>query len=224
MPKVSDKYTTDKRNFILECTGEILKEKPLYLVTMRDIIKKAGFSHGIIYHYYANLDEIYVGFINKHTTQFHLDQRIDALLCSEKAEKDILSECFMAMGEYIEELLKSVVGKTFFELTVLCSYDFEKRASIFPKLRFKQDLEYAQQKIVDYILSNVDKGVFSPQIPVRSIILFVSSFIDGLAQSMAINTIESNNDNSEQTSDIHEMFRALANAVIGFLGGEELCC
>lgn len=221
MPKVSDKYTTDKRNFILECTGEILKEKPLYLVTMRDVIKKAGFSQGIIYHYYASLDEIYVDFINKHTTDMHLDQRIDALLCSGKAEVHILSECFMAMGEYIEELLKSIVGKTFFELIVLCSYDFEKRASIFPKLRFKQSLEYARQKIVDFILHNVDKGVFKPQIPVRSIILFVSSFIDGLAQSMAINTVESSSDNSEQASDIHEMFRALANAVIGFLGGEE---
>lgn len=223
MPKVTNEYMTDKRNFILECTGEILKEKPLYLITMRDIIKKAGFSHGIIYHYYANLDEIYVDFINKHTTHIHLEQKIDALLCSEQAEKITLSECFMAMGEYTEELLKSVVGKTFFELTVLCSYDFEKRAAIFPKLRFKQSLEYAQQKIVDYILSNVDNGVFQPQIPVRSIILFVSSFIDGLAQSMAINTAESSNDNSEQVSDISEMFQALAKAVIGFLGGDALC-
>lgn len=96
MPKVSNKYTTDKRNFILECTGEILKEKPLYLVTMRDIIKKAGFSQRIIYHYYASLDEVYVDYINKHTTNMHLEQRVDALLCSEKAEVHILSECFLA--------------------------------------------------------------------------------------------------------------------------------
>ena len=59
MPKVTDEYIADKKSYILKCTGEILKEKPLYLVTMRDIIKKAGFSHGIIYHYYANLAKIY---------------------------------------------------------------------------------------------------------------------------------------------------------------------
>ena len=29
MPKVTDEYLTDKKNYILECTGEILKEKPL---------------------------------------------------------------------------------------------------------------------------------------------------------------------------------------------------
>ena len=44
MPKVTDEYLTDKKNYILECTGEILKEKPLYSITMRDIIKRAGFS------------------------------------------------------------------------------------------------------------------------------------------------------------------------------------
>lgn len=221
MPKVTNEYTTDKRNFILACTSEILTEKPLYLVTMRDIIKKAGFSHGIIYHYYSNLDEIYVDFINKHTTLILLDEKIAALLHLEQSEKSILSECFIAIGEYIEELLNSIVGKTFFELTVLCSYDVEKRMLIFPNLKFKQSLEYAQHEIVEYILTNVAKGIFKPQIPVRSIILFVSSFIDGIAQSMAINTADNGGSNSEQVSDISEMFQALAKAVIGFLGGDE---
>ena len=40
MPKVTDEYLTDKKNYILECTGEILKEKPLYSIAMRDIIKE----------------------------------------------------------------------------------------------------------------------------------------------------------------------------------------
>ena len=72
MPKVTDQYLADKRNFIIECTGEILKEKPLYQVSMRDIIKKAGFSQGAIYRYYDGLDDIYVDFINKHTTNILL--------------------------------------------------------------------------------------------------------------------------------------------------------
>ncbi len=44
MPKVTDTYLTERRAFILECTKEVLKEKPLYQVSMRDIIKRAGFS------------------------------------------------------------------------------------------------------------------------------------------------------------------------------------
>lgn len=217
MPKVTDQYLTDKRNFIIECTGKILKEKPLYLVSMRDIIKKAGFSQGVIYRYYAGLDEIYVDYLNRHTTNIRLEQQIDALLYSEQAESEILSECFSVMGEYIEELMNSIAGKTFFELMVLYAYDIKKRNAIFPKLRLKQSLEYAQQKIIEYVLRNIETGVFHPQVPVQSIIRFTGSFIDGIAQSMVFGTSRDDSHNPEPASDIPEMFQLLAKAVLGFL-------
>lgn len=213
MPKVTDEYLIDKRNYILQCTYEILQEKPLYLITMRDIIKQAGFSHGIIYHYYSNLEEIYVDYINKNTIDSSLKHYIDTLLNSESIEKEILFNCIIAMGEYIEELLRSVGGRTCFELIVYYAYDFEKRATIFPKLKFKQDLEYAQSKIEEYMMSNVEKGVFHPQIPVGSIIMFASNFIDGVAQTVATSSSKRN----ENSTDISIMFETLAKAVLCFL-------
>lgn len=213
MPKVTDEYLADKRNYILDCAGEILKEKPLYTITMRDIIKKAGFSHGIIYHYYANLDEIFVDYINKNTTYNLLEQNIGTLLSSKRTEKEILCQCIIALGQYIEQLLKSVGGRTCFELTVLYAYDFKKRAAVFPKLKFKQSLEYAQNKIVEFTLRNVERGVFHPQVPIHSIIQFVSSFIDGIAQSIATGAAEGNGN----AIDIAAMFQTLAKAMIGLL-------
>lgn len=213
MPKVTDEYLVDKKNYILKCTGEILKIKPLYSVTMRDIIKKAGFSQGIIYHYYASLDEIYIDYINKNTTYNLLEQNIDLLLNSELTEKEIISECIIAIGRYIEELLTSVGGRTCFELTVFYAYDFEKRAAIFPKLKFKQSLAYAQDKVLEYVLSNIEKGIFHPQIPIRSIVMFINSFIDGIAQSAATGTAKG----PDGSGDISDMFMTLARAVTGFL-------
>ena len=217
MPKVTDEYLAGKRNLILEYTGEILKEKPLYLITMRDIIKKAGFSQGVIYRYYANLDEIYVDFINKYTTHYALEKRIDTLLGSGQPERIVLSECFIAIGEYIAELLKSGVGKTFYELLVLYSGDYEKRVALFPKLKFKQSLEYAQLKTVEYAMRSVESGVFRPQIPLHTVISFVSVFIDGISQSVVFSTAEGNDTDSESAMDIPEMFRILAKTVISFL-------
>lgn len=217
MPKVTEEYLADKRNFILECTGQILKEKPLYSVTMRDIIKKAGFSQGTIYHYYASLDKIYVDYINKNTTYNLLEHNIDTLLCSKGSEKEILSGCIIAIGKYIEELLKSVGGRTCFELTVLYAYDFEKRAVVFPHLKFKQSLEYAQNKIVEYVSVNTEKGIFHPQVPIRSLIMFVGSFIDGIAQSIATGAAEGH----DSPEDITAMFQILAKAVIGYLEVEK---
>lgn len=215
MPKVTDEYLTEKRNLILEYINELLNEKPLYLITMRDIIKKAGFSQGTIYRYYANIDEIYVDFINKNTTYNLLVQKIDTLLNSEQPAKSIISDCIIAIGEYIEELLKSVGGRTCFELLVTYAYDTEKRNSIFPKLRFKQSLEYAQNKTVEYLMQQIHQGVLKSTIPVNSIIMFTCISIDGITQSVAINTVEAAGDKT--AVDVSDMFQTLAKALISFL-------
>lgn len=215
MPKVTDEYLTNKRNSIIECTNEILKEKPLYQITMRDIIKKAGFSQGVIYRYYANIDEIYLDLINKYTTCNLLEQKIDMLINSEQPIKSVVSDCVVAIGEYIEELLKSVGGKTCFELLVTYAYDVEKRNAIFPKLKFKQSLEYAQNKIVEYLMKNIHQGVLRTTISVDSIIMFTGISIDGITQSVAVNTGEGVG--KKTVLDVSEMFQTLAKALISFL-------
>jgi hypothetical protein len=105
----------------------------------------------------------------------------------------------------------------FFELLVLYSCDFDKRTAIFPRLRFKQSLEYAQNKIVEYAMGNVAKRVFQPQIPFRSIILFVSVFIDGISQNAVFNAAGGNSFDSDSAPDIPEMFQTLAKAVISLI-------
>ncbi len=217
MPKVTDEYLADKKNLILEFTGEILKEKPLYLITMRDIIKRAGFSQGAIYRYYANVDEIYVDFINRNTTDTLLEKKIDDLLTSAQSEKAILMQCIIAIGEYIGELLNSVGGKLFFELLVSYAYHTEKRNSIFPKLNFKQSIEYAQNKILEYVLKNIHKGVFHPTIPVDSIVMFTCVAIDGISQGVAIGSIGDNNQDAKIDVNVPEMFQTLAKSIINFL-------
>lgn len=215
MPKVTDEYLAGKRNFILECTNEILREKPLYQITMRDIIKKAGFSQGVIYRYYANIDEIYIDLINKNPISNLLEQRIDYLINSEQTIKSVVSDCIVSIGEYIEELLKSIDGKTCFELLVTYAYDAEKRNVIFPKLQFKQSLEYAQNRIVEYLMQKIQQGVLQTSISVDSIIMFTGISIDGIMQGVAMNTVE--NAEGKTIVDVPEMFQTLAKALISFL-------
>lgn len=212
MPKVTDEYLAGKRNFILECTNKILREKPLYQITMRDIIKKAGFSQGVIYRYYANIDEIYIDLINKNPIPNLLEQRIDYLVSSEQTIKSVVSDCIVSIGEYIEELLKSIGGKTCFELLVTYAYDAEKRNVIFPKLQFKQSLEYAQNKIVEYLMQKIQQGVLQTSISVNSISMFTGISIDGIMQSVAMNTVE-----NKTIVNVSEMFQTLAKALISFL-------
>ena len=217
MPKVTKEYLSDKKNYILECTEEIVKEKPLYLITMRDIIKKAGFSQGVIYRYYSNLDDIYVDFINKHTTSTDLQLKIDSLLNSVQPEKTILADCLTAIGDYIAELLESVVGKTFFELLVMYTSDSGKRTEVFPKLKFRQSLEYAQKRTAEFALRSIEKGVFRSRIPFESVLMFVSIFTDGVSQHAVFGNMEDNAGESGLEAFVPEMFKLLANIVLSFL-------
>nr|UDN51683.1 hypothetical protein JJC16_03090 [Clostridioides sp. ES-S-0107-01] len=135
------------------------------------------------------------------------------MLSSDLTEKEILFECILSIGKYIDELLKSVGGKTCFELIVFYSFDIEKRATVHPKLNFKKSLAYAQNRIVDYTLKNIEKGIFLPRIPIHSLVMFISSFIDGIAQNVATSEAEENNN----SMNIIEMFQILAKAMISFL-------
>lgn len=217
MPKVTDEYLASKKNFILKCTDEILKEKALYQITMKDIIKKAGFSQGTIYRYYPNIDEIYVDLINQNTTYSSLEQNIDHLINSKQAEKIILFDCIIAIGEYIEDLLQSVGGKTCFELFVFFGADYEKRNLVLPKLKLKQSLDYAQNATIDFFMLNVEKGILQPTISVDLIVKFISVSVDGIIQAVAMSKIGKNSQDEKLTIDASEMFQTLGKAMINFL-------
>ena len=132
-------------------------------------------------------------------------------------EKTILPDCIVAMGEYIQALLHSAGGKACFELVVCYAHDLEKRASIFPRLKFKQSIEYAQNRIVEFAMGNIEKGVFRPRVPIRSLFLFVSVFMDGISQMWySMRQGEISND-AASAADIPAMFQTLAKAVVNFL-------
>ena len=58
MPKVSDEYIANKRKEIVDAAFRVCTKKPINSVEMKDIIEEAGFSHGVIYRYYKDLDEV----------------------------------------------------------------------------------------------------------------------------------------------------------------------
>ena len=80
MPKVTQEYIEEKKNSIMDCTKKLIKDIPLYQLTMRDIIKQIGFSQGLIYRYYEGLDEIFVDLMNRETRDVELVGHIDSIL------------------------------------------------------------------------------------------------------------------------------------------------
>ncbi|MDF2939249.1 MAG: transcriptional regulator, TetR family [Paenibacillaceae bacterium] len=216
MPKVTPDYTATKKSLILDCAHEVFREKPLYQITMRDIIAKTGFSQGTIYRYYANVDEIFLDAVNAYTPARSLEARLADLIASGITAGGAVYGCMTAMGGYIEELQQTVGGKMLFGLLVLYAFDRQKQESLIARLQFRQNLEAAQLLIIGYIGQQIDKGIFRPVIPLEAIIRFTQASIDGISTSTAIQSMESSG-----STCISEMFETLAKSVLYFLGAKE---
>lgn len=212
MPKVSDEYIAERKAYILKCASEVLMEKPLFQVTMRDIIKKTGFSQGAIYRYYANIDEIFIALINNIPIYYDLDHEVNSLLQGNLPKAEILSNILLAIGRYLEELLLSVGGKLCSELLVYCSCDEEKRESVLPQLIFKQNLEQAQKKIIHYFLTGVQEGTIQLTVPAEQLNRFIGVTVDGILGHIAF----SNMKKEDLVNEIRGLFQTLALSVTHF--------
>ncbi|WP_027630532.1 TetR/AcrR family transcriptional regulator [Ruminiclostridium cellobioparum] len=216
MPKVHKEYAANKRNFIIKCANEAFMEKPLYQITMRDIIVKTGFSQGTIYRYYSNVDEIFLDSVNRSTPPDVLESAIGHLFSLDKKEADIVFESINAMGYYIKKLQNTVGGKILFGILVLYAFDQQKKESVLQRLIFRQSLDNAQSLIIGYIRQNIEKGVFKPIIPLEEIIRFTQAAVDGISTDTAIQSIAGRSE-----TYISEMFATLAKAILYFLGTAE---
>ncbi|MFW6288114.1 MAG: TetR/AcrR family transcriptional regulator [bacterium] len=118
MPKVSEDYVKKKKDSIVAAALKVCKEKPLYEITMTDIIKETGLSQGGIYRYFSNLDEILIEVINKANSNINYKDDIDEILAKRYSAAEKINDMLNFLGKYIKENVKTM-GKFQFELTVL---------------------------------------------------------------------------------------------------------
>ena len=77
MPRVTDEYYEKKRREIIDAAYRVCVRKPITSVDMKDIIEEAGFSHGVIYRYYKELDEIIRDLVITINERNKIDARLD---------------------------------------------------------------------------------------------------------------------------------------------------
>ena len=73
MPRVSEEYFENKRKEILDAAYRVCVRKPITSVVMKDIIDETGFSHGVIYKYYKDLDEVLTDLVIRINSENRID-------------------------------------------------------------------------------------------------------------------------------------------------------
>ena len=80
MPKVSEEYFKKKKNDILDAAFRACLKKPVASIEMKDVIEETGFSHGVVYKYYKDLDEILTDLVIRINSENRIDGELQSIL------------------------------------------------------------------------------------------------------------------------------------------------
>ncbi|MFJ7731084.1 TetR/AcrR family transcriptional regulator [Lysinibacillus sp. NPDC097231] len=185
MPKVSHEYVLEKKKKILEAAIEVCKVKPLFDITMRDIIKASGVSQGGIYRYYSDLDEILVDVINQVNANADYKQIIDEIISTSNSPTKTIIKLFTFLGEYIKENV-STVGKIQFELTILCANNPDRQKKILSNIVENESGQYLMQQIFHSIHEGITSGYFQLEISIEELSTFMMTSIDGIVRDVVL--------------------------------------
>lgn len=220
MPKVSKEYVSSKKNQILDAAFEVFTKKPIFAVTMQDIIDHVGYSQGAIYRYYNDIDDIIIAVHNRSFSNIDYKDKLKDILQQELMPEQVIRQAFLCFAQYIQDS-SSLFSKIRFELLMLYEAYPKRGEKIQNKLNVKKSNNLALEFALSFAMKHIESGYFKPIMPLEKISSFVSVSLDGiLLNDMRLK----NSTDFEQTQrnyDVKELFDTLCDTVIIMLGGEK---
>ncbi len=216
MPKVSSSYLNMKKEAIINAAAAVLKNKPMYEIEMKDIIKEAGLSQGGIYRYFAGLDEILVEVINISSPKGDYRSKIDEILAVYGSPDIAIQKMFAFLGNYMLEA-DPLIGKIQFELTVMFTSQPDRAGKLLSSLKDGQSGQYFMKQLCTVIEKGISDGYFSSDLPKEDICSFISASIDGIVLNLVLrkNYASANGNDSAYNADV--LLNVLAESVLDLL-------
>jgi len=220
VPKVSKEYVQEKKRKILDSALTVCKMKPLYDITMRDIIKASGVSQGGIYRYYSDLDEILVDVINQANANADYKHVIDEIMDTSDSPKTSIIQLFTFLGQYIKENLLTV-GKFQFELTILFANNPKRQEKILSNITENESGQYLMQNLFIAIRKGISTGCFQPAISIEDLSIFMVTSIDGIVRDVLLQKCYGVFPIDQMQFDEIKLMNTLCKSVLLLLGSKE---
>lgn len=222
MPKVTEEYYEKKKSEILDAAYKVFTTKPITSVVMKDIIAETGFSHGVVYKYYKNLDDILVDLVIKMNSQSTLPEKVTALLSNAK-EKDwqkiIRKTCTILSDDLIGTDLAVLNFSIYCDALTIGDPERVLKMGERIKGEYSSPLTVPIAMMTEYLGKVIETEKLRPTMSVEEIIQFIIVTYSGIqndyALSQALKTPEME---GQYAPDV--MFSFLAEAVIGVLKGK----
>ena len=222
MPKVSEEYYENKRREIIDAAYRVCTKKPITSIEMKDIIAETGFSHGVIYRYYKDLDEVFKDLIVTINSENKIDDRLDEIISKSDLinwEKTIYEICAM-LADYLKEVGTDMLKVSIYG-DMLAMSDPERAMRISSRLGKDEQspLLYATFVMTDYLTNVIKQNKLNPVISVDEIIQFFIVNYHGI-QSGYVLTECFKVEHVEGKYKPEDMFRNLATSVVLMMGGK----
>lgn len=222
MPKVTEEYYERKRREIVDAAYRVCTRKPITSVEMKDIIAETGFSHGVIYRYYKDLDEVLKDLVITINGENKIDDRLDEILA--KADPDEWETTVYDICSMLADQMKTVgtdVLKVSIYSDMLAMTDPERAMNIAQRLGKDEQspLLYATVVTEKFLNDVIRHNGLKPVSSVDEIIQFMIVNYHGI-QTGYVLTECFKMPHVEGRYRPEDMFRNLAKSVILMMGGK----
>lgn len=221
MPKVSEEYYEKKRREIIDAAYRVCARKPITSIDMKDIIAETGFSHGVIYRYYKDLDEVFKDLVITINSENRIDERLGEILAKADIkdwEQTIYDICQM-LADYMREVGTDMLKVSIYG-DMLAMSDPERAMNIAKRLGKDEQspLLYATEAMTEFLNKVVKENGLEPKTQVDQIIQFFIVNYHGI-QSGYVLTECFKAEHIEGKYKIDDMYRNLATSVVLMMGG-----
>ena len=222
MPKVSEEYYEKKRREIIDAAYRVCARKPITSIDMKDIIAETGFSHGVIYRYYKDLDEVLKDLVITINSENKINDRLDEILSKadiREWEQTIYDICQM-LADYMREVGTDMLKVSIYG-DMLAMSDPERAMNIAKRLGKDEQspLLYATEAMTEFLNKVVKENGLEPTTQVDQIIQFFIVNYHGI-QSGYVLTKCFKAEHIEGKYKIDDMYRNLATSVVLMMGGK----
>jgi AcrR family transcriptional regulator len=193
--------------------------KPVYSITMRDIIAETGWSQGAIYRYFKNVHLILFELMNRQTASLKVKEEADRILALSAPAEHIIVEIMDLFTRTIFMNTKEF-GKMVFEYTAFIADQPEYIELFYKNVKIAADLQYLQNKTFEFLVARIDDGCFKPLMPVQDIFSFAGRTIDGIQRDLTL--AQNCSFNTPVLSEINpqKLMKVLCKSLIYLLGGD----
>lgn len=221
MPKVNQEYVAEKEKSIVDAAIRVCKAKPVYTVTLRDVVKECGISQGGLYHYFTDIDEIFAEILNRCFKENRVDESGHRIFESGKPLCEIITASFAALGQLMDDITNQY-GSLIFELNSVYLNEPERGVKTISRIKNHSDMEAFLGKIFSSIETHIASGDIELAVTKEHLELLVNVALLGIQQTVTFSHKSYEKGNSKEHVTARDMMIILATSINGLLSKKNL--